>query len=125
MQVFGNLTISYALPTLNGALKALPNVPNLTRTLMDHNLTLNEYLAQNPEDATPLRCDVCGVYDEEVASCNDKVIDQICPACAEKGQMMYCDGCSSYHTLFGPSKEECQNCYERSIDQAHDRMKEF
>ena len=91
---------------------------------MDPGLTLNEYLAQNPENGNPLRCDVCGIYDDEVATCNDKDIDYICPECAEKGQMMFCDNCCSYHTLFGPSKEECQDCYERSIDQAHDMMKD-
>ncbi len=91
---------------------------------MDYDMTLSEYLAQNPEDETPLRCDVCGIYDEEVATCNDRNIDYICPTCAEEGQMMLCENCSSYHTLFGPDKETCQDCYETSIDAAHDAIKD-
>ncbi len=122
---FWELNYLVCVTTLNDALKRLPNVPNLTKSLMDHNLTPKEYLAQNLEDSTPLCCDVCGVYDEEVATCNATLIDAICPSCAKGQGLFYCEGCDNYSAVYGPGKEECLSCYERSIDAAHDRMKEF
>ena len=91
---------------------------------MDHDLTLNEYLAQNPEDGNPLRCDVCGIYDEEVATCNANMIDAICPGCANGQGLFYCDSCDNYASKYGPGGEGCLSCYERSIDQAHNMIKD-
>ena len=88
-------------------------------------LTNSEYEHKNPsKEDMVLKCEVCGDYGDEVATCNASGVDAICDRCATEQGMFFCERCSNYAADFGPGGEDCQSCYERSIDAAHDAMKE-
>lgn len=90
---------------------------------MDYHLTENEYRQQNPEHESDswLKCDICEVVTEEVYECTTRTYDALCEKCADSVGYFLCERCTCYSDEYGPN-EECQSCYETSIDAAHDYL---
>ena len=79
---------------------------------------------EDPE-LSPNKCEVCDEYQMDGAEAHVPGIDWICDDCAMKDSDIFlCERCNCYAVDYGPGGEDCQSCYESSIDAAHDRMKE-
>ena len=85
---------------------------------------LNESLEEHNEPV-PLECHSCGAKEGETYECRDFRREALCLTCGDaESDLFLCDGCLTWNTEYGPGKEECQGCYETSIDYAHDSMRD-